>query len=362
MTGASSQRILIVATGFSELTLRFAAALARHARVMVIVNADNLQRECGDVFTFQTPGLQIVPIDMSMPVKTFSSLLLRLIAFRPHLVQIEETNSKWIKRIVLLCKRFAPVVLRVHDTKPHSGADSLVGSQVLKDHQRIRQSVDAVIVHGAYCEAEFSSLYPTPVICSTHGEILVPSTAAQKNFIKGSVLMFGRMEAYKGLDVLLDAFRIIRKQSVPLSLTLAGRGPEITRLKSEFEALSNVTIIDRYVGPEEVVDLFQLSEFCVAPYKDATQSGVVAAAIANQRIPICSRVGGMPDVVSDGVNGRLVTPSDSMALARVLIELAEDSAQCDRLRQGVIHTKTIDLNWDRISDRLWPQILPLMRK
>ena len=75
---------------------------------------------------------------------------------------------------------------------------------------------------------------------------------------------------------------------------VAGRGPEIDRLKSRLLALPDVEVIDSFIAPQDVVKLFQRSEISVLPYKDATQSAVAAGAFANGRLVVASRVGGLP--------------------------------------------------------------------
>jgi glycosyltransferase involved in cell wall biosynthesis len=76
-----------------------------------------------------------------------------------------------------------------------------------------------------------------------------------------------------------------------------------------------VVLVDRYVGDEEVGLYFSAADVVVLPYTSATQSGVVQIAFAFEKPVISTRVGGIPEVVNDGVNGILIAPSDSDAMA-----------------------------------------------
>jgi hypothetical protein len=77
-----------------------------------------------------------------------------------------------------------------------------------------------------------------------------------------------------------------------------------------------VRVLDRYVPDEEVGDLVAAADCVVLPYRSATQSGVVLVAYAGGCPVISTAVGGLPEVVDDGVTGFLVPPENPDALAR----------------------------------------------
>ena len=88
------------------------------------------------------------------------------------------------------------------------------------------------------------------------------------------------------------------------------------------------------------------SDVVVAPYSEASQSGVVAAAFANGRAVIASRVGGLPDFISDGVNGLLVPPSDAGALSKAIQRWAASSDLQTRLNDGARLTAETTISWE----------------
>jgi glycosyltransferase involved in cell wall biosynthesis len=88
-----------------------------------------------------------------------------------------------------------------------------------------------------------------------------------------------------------------------------------------------VRIVDRYVPDEEVATYFVAADLVVLPYKSATQSGIVQTAFAFGRPVVVTAVGGLPDVVSDGVTGYVVPPEDPPALAAAVERFfVEDAA------------------------------------
>jgi glycosyltransferase involved in cell wall biosynthesis len=98
----------------------------------------------------------------------------------------------------------------------------------------------------------------------------------------------------------------------------------------------------------------------VLPYKDATQSGVVAAAYGAGRPVIASAVGGIPEVVIDGYNGLLVPPINPEALANAMEKLILSPELLDRLTQGAKATASGLMNWDRIAAAMHDSYAGLM--
>jgi glycosyltransferase involved in cell wall biosynthesis len=141
-----------------------------------------------------------------------------------------------------------------------------------------------------------------------------------------TLLFFGIVRKYKGLDVLLAATAKARAR-VDCRLIVAG---EFYDPVERYRALINdygigehVTLEDRYVPNEEVADLFERADALVLPYLSASQSGVAQIALTNGLPIIASRAGGLAEVVADGVNGLLVTPGDPDALARAIVDYFE---------------------------------------
>ncbi len=184
---------------------------------------------------------------------------------------------------------------------------------------------------------------------TVHGAILKSDHIEPRDGEPFTVLMFGRMEAYKGVCILHDAAAELSRDERPAQFHLAGRGPELDRLGDELRALPNVRVDDRFIPSAELIAFIQAADCIVLPYLEATQSGVLAAALANERFVIASRTGGIPDVVEDGVNGLLVPPGDSAALVTAIRRAASDGALRRRLAQGARGSVRDHLDWNIIA-------------
>ena len=163
------------------------------------------------------------------------------------------------------------------------------------------------------------------------------------------------MWAYKGLDVFLDAIEMLSMRGVRHQAIIAGRGPEMVRFGRRMADMPSIHAIDAYISPADTSTLFQFSVEVVAlPYKDASQSGVLASsAFGNCRPVVASATGGIPDVVTDGVNGLLVPPSDAAALADALERVLTSRSLVASLTEGAHQHAAGSRNWDHIAESLF---------
>ena len=131
------------------------------------------------------------------------------------------------------------------------------------------------------------------------------------------LLFFGLARPYKGLDVLLGAMRLLKGEDV--FLTVAGEWwMKNDALRRELAACGNVEIVDRYIPFAETGDYFQRADVVVLPYRTVTGTGIVPLAYRYGKPVVATRVGGLPEVVEDGVSGRLADSGDPQALAAAL--------------------------------------------
>jgi glycosyltransferase involved in cell wall biosynthesis len=168
-----------------------------------------------------------------------------------------------------------------------------------------------------------------------------------------TVLFFGLIRPYKGLNVLLEAFASASKR-LDLTLLVVGefyedKEPYLRRI-GELGIADRVRIVDRYVPNEEVEKYFEAADLVVLPYLSATQSGIVQIAYAFDKPVIVTSVGGLPDVVEDGESGRVVPPSNPAALADAMLEFFE-KGESGRMVEGVRRIKA-RFSWRRCAETL----------
>ena len=149
---------------------------------------------------------------------------------------------------------------------------------------------------------------------------------------KNRVLFVGRLVEWKGVDYLLEAFRIVSGNLPDASLVIVGDGPEKQNL---VEKARDLGVDDRvaFVGwklGHELVEEYARASVLVVPsfvdYKGQTESlGVVAIeAMAVGTPVVASKVGGLTDVIADGETGFLVPPKNPEALALAIEDILTD--------------------------------------
>lgn len=148
------------------------------------------------------------------------------------------------------------------------------------------------------------------------------SSAAQSLNLKSelpTVLFFGLIRPYKGLDVLIEAASQVKED---VQFLVAGECYENWSKYSDLIENSGVsrkfTVISKFIPDNELSEIFSASDVLVLPYKNATQSGVTATAIHYDLPIIASRVGDLPDSITEGLTGLLVPANDSKSLAMAI--------------------------------------------
>lgn len=355
-------RIVVFSRHYSEYCFRYANALARFADVLLILDREDASSNW-DVSALQTnSGLTVLYLNLRMRQSGIVGLLratFRILRFRPDIVQFHEIPDVVTPLQIALFNAFTRTVLTVHDPRAHSGRDSHLASALywLRDFGRRRAG--AIVVHGGYCHKLFVTDAPQlakRVVTSTHGVLMVPVDSIKRS-VPGSLLFFGRMEEYKGLDIVYTAIKILIDRGIPHKIAIAGRGAAMDSYRDRLSVLSTVTLIPGFVSQDQTTRLFQDSSVVLLPYRDATQSGVLGAAFGNHRPVIASRVGGLPDIIKDRVNGLLIEAGDSLQLADAIQLLFEDHDLLTKLTAGAVVTAETDMNWNNITDAVAPRLL-----
>lgn len=155
--------------------------------------------------------------------------------------------------------------------------------------------------------------------------------------LKGTTFIYvGRLWWGKGINYLLDAFEIVQRQRVAeVSLLLVGDGPEEARLKQACaeRGIRNV-VFAGFKQKAELPRYYAMADVFVFPTLGDPYGLVVDEAMVCKLPAISSSAAGeIRDRVEEGVNGYIVPPEDSAALASRMLTLARDPAQCAQMGQ-----------------------------
>ena len=181
-----------------------------------------------------------------------------------------------------------------------------------------------------------------------------PTGLAPAGFLESDSLVIGsvgRLAAVKDQATLVRAFarlqQLAPEQAARLRLVLVGDGPsrrELEQLVKELDLGERTWLAgDR----DDVPELLRLFDLFVLPSLGEGISNTLLEAMATGLPVVATRVGGNPELVSDGRNGRLVDAGDPGALARVLVELAAAPETRRAMGRAGLERVRRQFNWDK---------------
>lgn len=268
------------------------------------------------------------PPQCEMPVRTYqgmASFLFRLatmpVALPPLLIRLVRQGVPDIA----ICAMPGPLdllmaaavkllggrlVVVVHDADSHPG-DGIPGQMVLQ--RLLCQFADrlAVLCDHVAQRLRQQGVAADKLIAFEHPPFGFALSAAPRAGGPPRLLCFGRLLPYKGLDLLAEALKSIDG----IEVLVAGQGPETPALDA-LRAVPCVTVRNRWLAEDDIGPLLAWSDAVILPYREGSQSGVAAAALAAGRPVIATRVGGLAEQLAGSPNAMLCDPdADSLAAA-----------------------------------------------
>lgn len=340
-------RIYFGAYWFLDASLSLINGLAKRHHLFV-VTTEGAAREAGALEENLFGGELLLRIETPIKLKNPRYWWQRATGFwqgtrrfGAEVIHLQEVSDPFVNWMMARVNRL-PLVLTVHDPAPHLGEIGL-----MKYYQRrrplmeaVRRRADQIIVPGGDTRRQLLELHPeipnervTVIPLGSYDHLLRwkrPEYAEKP----GTVLFFGRINAYKGLGVLLEAWEQVAPQCPEARLVIAGRGYDLPHYRERILRDPQCVLVERFVTVQEVAQLFTEASIVVLPYVEATQSGVLSIAFAFGKPVVVTSVGSLPELVEDGVNGLVVPPRDPQALAAALLQLLRDEPLRRRLQAG----------------------------
>jgi glycosyltransferase involved in cell wall biosynthesis len=249
---------------------------------------------------------------------------------------------------VHLLPRGRPLVLTAHDVIPREPRPGQIAAT-----RRLMQRMDRIVVHSRSGAGRLRDELGVPeekIRVIPHGafdHLARADAGALPPELDGAdgpvILFFGLLRQYKGIDVLLEAFRSVEGAE----LWIAGM-PRMPLEPLRQLAGPRVRFVPRFIGDDEIPALFRRADVVVLPYREIDQSGVLYTALAFGKPLVLSRVGGFPEL---GEAARLVEPGDAGGLAAALNELVADPAERERLGAAAARAARDQYGWDDIARR-----------
>ncbi|MEN3038279.1 MAG: glycosyltransferase [Candidatus Kryptonium sp.] len=170
------------------------------------------------------------------------------------------------------------------------------------------------------------------------------------------LLFFGYIRPYKGLDILLKAMRYILSK-FQVKLFVVGEfyeNPERYFKIVEEEGINDFVVFrNEYIPNDEVKVYFSACDLVVLPYLSATQSGIVQIAYNFNKPVVATNVGGLPEVVQDGITGFITEPSPEKLSDAIINFFSQNFAETFSKN---IQTEKRKFSWENLINALTEDI------
>ena len=260
---------------------------------------------------------------------------------------------------VLLCRlRGIRIVLTVHDLLPHD-----TGYAHKDKFRRLYHSVDWIICHSDCIRDRLADEFFVKkgrISVIPHGPFFydveakaLPSGSRDNRATGVCVLWQGIIHPYKGVDMLLEAWKAVEDLAGEHNLIVAGTGSPalLRRIHEQIHSLKlkHVVLKLEFISARELVQLYHEADIVVYPYRAITTSGGLATGLALGKAIIASDLPVFREVLVDRSNALFVNPQSPDELANRLIELIRNPELRESLARNVRGMNFGEQSWTLIA-------------
>ena len=314
---------------------------------------------------FKLPGLLRKLLKFVESGINATALMLRFPFSRPDVIHVQYLPMLalhlpfdfWFLRYCrwLGCK----LVCTVHDLLP-----SDTGEKHKEIFLKLYKMMDALICHSEPVKEELIrqfQLSPDRIHVIPHGPFfydfpLAPAGEARRKLPAGDeclVLWQGIIRPYKGVDFLLDAWKLVQQAGVRARLLIAGTGDSslLASIQEKVKSLGMGESVDlrfEFAPSEEMLSYYQAADIVVYPYKTVTTSGALMTGVTQGKAIVATSLPPFQELLQDGKNALLCDYGDASQLAAALLRLIHDPSL---RRQLAAEAAALNL-----GEQMWRQI------
>lgn len=271
----------------------------------------------------------------------YYKLLGKRVVFTAHNVNAgtRDANDSWLNRLTLRIQYRLCDHIFVHTEKMKTQLVQAFG---------IRDAVVSVVPFG------INDAVPNTALTRAEARRRLGIRAEEK-----TILFFGWIWPYKGLEFLVEAFQSIAAEDSSYRLVIAGtlKGGNEAYLAAIQETIARHSSRERvtqaltYIPDEETEVYFKAADVFVLPYREIYQSGVLFLGYGFGLPVVATDVGSLRDDIVDGVTGLLCRPCDPADLARALRAYFESElyAHLSDRRRGILQYAQDRHSWEIVS-------------
>ena len=302
-------------------------------------------------------------LSLPLAVVFFPLALFHLVRLlRRHKVDVVNAHylAEYFLHLVIAARLLrVPIVVSVHGADVDRYARVRPAQRLLL--RLIVRGADRIVACSAAMAEQTARVFPRARAKITHvhnglvlEDLAAPTTPAVTPATP-FVLSVCRQVAKKGTDTLLRAFEQVHRQMPHVGLVVIGDGPELDKHRALAESLGIERAVS-FLGDrsrDEILPFFSACSLFVLPSRAEPFGLVLLEAAYYQRPIVCTAVGGVPEIITDGVNGFVVPPDDPETMATKIATLLRDPGLGARFGVHAYETLMTRFRWEhRVQDYL----------
>jgi len=280
--------------------------------------------------------------------------------FRDRGVQVVQTCDLYGNIVALPAAALARVPVRIGSRRGIVSPTHVRGLLPLQRAGYV--AAHRVVANSAAAAARLREEYvpARKIVVIPNGIDLPAATARAPRTGPAVITTVANLRRGKGHDVLLRAAADVLRRYPDVRFQLVGDGPLRPALEREAGALGIADRVDFLGHRDDVVDLLRASDAFAFPSLMEAFPNAVMEAMSMALPVVATRVGGIPELVDDRENGRLVEPGDPAALANALVEVLEAPEAAAALGAAAYGTVRARYSFERMTrafERLYQDLL-----
>lgn len=291
----------------------------------------------------------------TMLLPKFARLIKRYIVTRRIDVVYNTMDFLWGSALAPgVARAGARYLLAVHDAERHPGENGMFREWLLaRDIAAadgaitMTEAVRSRLIEKHHFPAERAWTAPLGVFVNTSSAVArsLPLDRPAR------LLFFGRILPYKGLDVALAAMPAIRAAFPGTELEIWSSG-DIAPYSEALERTEGVRLHHGWIAEEMIPDIFVRTDLCILPYKEASQSAVIATALASGMPVVTTPIAGPVEQIADGLAGRVASGFSSWEFAEAVCDLLADREGYAKASASAVALSSGELAWNSIAGRI----------
>ena len=366
MKESKKLRVIHISRGFCDYLIELVNALSHFAEVHLILSlsdewVENFLKPEVIVYKSKSPRVNNF-YNINTLFKTYKYIK----CINPDIIHIQN-GVVWELLLIRLLKNI-PFVITVHDVTMHP----LRKRNLLERYQQhfldygIRKA-KCIILHGSkmieLAKKRYSNLTSIMLYENIdHGIISRYGSSVGSEIPRNNVvLLFGNIDANKGIEYFIKAERYVRQVLSEVTFIIAGNARDPFYYKRIVDEDQRIVMRLRRQSDAEVNELFCLADVLVLPYIEASQSGVLQLGFSYGIPSIVTRVGGLPDIIEHRANGLIVEKKNALKLAEAIVELLTNVGLRKKIISNIIAQRADRFDWRNIAKKTLSAYINVLR-